>query len=182
MIKTKIEAGEKPGLIDTKSIVINTYMPSNSHIHTIYSNDAEEVEKLVDDRNKSYGFIISLMMKKLGYDKIKKNDLVYFSAESPNSPKYIGSFKGFGVVDWTSSGAPIFELNTVNSWCIGSTEYTRNGDLPHFIDSKFYRFIPKLDWYDNDVVITPDDYVRPVTSQEKEQYVEAFNKRYGLHS
>lgn len=180
MIKTKIEAGEKPGLIDTKSIVINTYMPSNFHIHTIYSNDAEAVEKLVDERDKNRDFIIQLMTAKLGYDKIKKNDLVYFSAESPNSPKYIGSFKGFNIVDWTNSGAPIFELETINSWCIGSTEYTRKGDLPHFIDDKFYRFIPKLDWYASDIVVSHDDYVRPVTSEEKEQYIKAFHKRYDL--
>lgn len=155
-------------------------MPSNFHIHTIYSNDAEAVEKLVDERNKNRDFIISLMMAKLGYDKIKKNDLVYFSTESPNSPKYIGSFKGFNIVDWTNSGAPIFELETINSWCIGSIEYNRKGDLPHFIDDKFYRFIPNIDWYDNDAVIKADDYIRLVTSEEKEQYIKAFHKRYDL--
>lgn len=180
MIKTKIEAGDKPGLIDSKSIIVNTYIPSNFHIHTIYANEAEDVEKLVDERNKNRDFIIQLMIKELGYDNIKKGDLVYFSAESPNHPKYIGSFKGFDIVDWTNSGAPIFELNTINSWCIGSTEYTRNGDLPHLIENKFYRFIPKLEWYDNDVVIKADDYVRPVTAEEKEMYSEAFKKRYGL--
>lgn len=180
MIKTKIEAGDKPGLIDSKSIIVNTYMPSNFHIHTIYSNEAEEVEKLVDERNKNAEFLISLMKKACGYEDIKKGDLVYFSAKSPNHPKYIGSFKGFDIVDWTNSGAPIFELNTINSWCIGSTEYTRNGELPHFIDNKFYRFIPDLDWYVSDVVISHDDFVRPVTEEEKAKYTEAFKKRYGL--
>lgn len=182
MIKTKVEAGDKPGLIDSKSIIVNTYIPSNFHIHTIYANEAEDVEKLVDERNKNQEFIIKLMMEQLGYDRIKKGDLVYFSANSSNHPKYIGSFKGFDIVDWTNSGAPIFELNTINSWCIGSTEYTRNVDLPHFIDNKFYRFIPDLSWYASEAVISHNDYVRPVTEEEKAKYAEAFKKRYGLYS
>lgn len=180
MIKTKIEAGDKPGLIDSKSIIVNTYMPSNFHIHTIYANEAEDVEKLVDERNKSQEFIIGLMKKACGYEEIKKGDLVYFSTKLPNHPKYIGSFKGFDIVDWTNRGNPIFELNTINSWCIGSTEYTRKGELPHFIDNKFYRFIPDLDWYVSDVIISNDDFVRPVTKEEKTKYIEAFKKRYDL--
>lgn len=157
---------------------VHTYMPDGLDVNVATMEECEKVERLVCKSQKIDVFLIKCMMKKCGYDDIKKGDIVILSDASKYS-KHVGVLDRIEVDAFTPIGAPLFRIYMTKAWSVGSMMATIDGDVPLISEDASYRFIPEMDdWYADDKVMTARHHLCKVNEGDDvlHEYQEAYKE------